>query len=61
MAMITGGKHIGEIGTIEEYEIVKGPQPNLVHFESGKSTVEKYVFMIGEDKPVIKIPEVGII
>lgn len=61
MAMITGGKHIGEIGTIEEYEVVKGPQPNLIHFESGKSTVEKYVFMVGEDKPVIKIPEVGII
>jgi len=61
MAMITGGRHIGEIGTIEEYEVVKGPQPNLVHFESGKSTVEDYVFMVGTDKPVIKIPEVGII
>ncbi|MFW6071905.1 MAG: 30S ribosomal protein S4e [Thermoplasmatota archaeon] len=61
MAMITGGRHIGEIGTIKEYEVVKGPQPNLVHFESDKSTVEEYVFIVGTDKPVIKIPEVGII
>ncbi len=61
MALITGGKHIGEIGKIEKYEIMKGPQDNLVHFDSGVSTVEDYVFPIGEDTPEIKIPEVGIV
>lgn len=61
MALITGGKHIGEIGNIEKYEIMKGPQDNLVHFDSGISTIEDYVFPIGEDTPEIKIPEVGIV
>ncbi len=61
MALVTGGKHIGELGTIEEYEIVKGSKPNFVHFESGITTVEKYAFVVGEDTPVIEIPEVGII
>ncbi len=61
MAIITGGKHIGELGTIVEYEVVKGPQPNLVHFESGITTIEEYVFVVGRDKPEIKIPEVGIL
>ncbi|MFP4000940.1 MAG: 30S ribosomal protein S4e [Thermoplasmata archaeon] len=61
MALITGGDHIGELDTIEEYEIVKGPQPNFVRFESDITTVEDYVFIIGEDKPIIEIPEVGII
>ncbi|MEF8873227.1 MAG: 30S ribosomal protein S4e [Candidatus Thermoplasmatota archaeon] len=61
MALITGGKHIGEIDTIEEREIVKGSQPNFVHFESGITTIEDYVFVIGKEMPVIEIPEVGIV
>jgi len=61
IALVTGGKHIGEIGKIEECEIIKGSQPNFVHFESGISTVEEYAFIIGKDTPVIEIPEVGII
>ncbi len=61
MALVTGGDHIGEIGNIKEYEIVKGSQPNFVHFDSGITTVEKYVFIIGDEKPTIEIPEVGII
>ncbi|MBS3817182.1 MAG: 30S ribosomal protein S4e [Candidatus Thermoplasmatota archaeon] len=61
MALVTGGKHIGEIGTIEEIEVIRGPQPNFVHFESGISTIEKYAFVIGKDTPTIEIPEVGIV
>lgn len=61
MALITGGKHIGEIGTIDECEVIRGSQPNFVHFESGISTIEKYTFIIGKETPVIEIPEVGIV
>ncbi len=61
IALVTGGKHIGEIGHIERYDIVKSSKPNLVHLKGGISTVEEYVFILGEDKPVIEIPEVGII
>ncbi len=61
MALVTGGNHIGEIDTVKEYEVIRGSQPNFVRFESGITTVEDYVFIIGKDKPVIEIPEVGII
>ncbi|MEF8832136.1 MAG: 30S ribosomal protein S4e [Candidatus Thermoplasmatota archaeon] len=61
MAIVTGGDHIGELGTIEEYEVIRGSQSNFVHFESKITTVEKYAFLVGEDKPIIEIPEVGII
>ncbi|MFO8110386.1 MAG: 30S ribosomal protein S4e [Thermoplasmata archaeon] len=61
MAMITGGKHIGELGRIKEHEVIKSSRPNMVHFEEGFTTVEDYVFVVGKDKPVIEIPEVGIL
>ncbi len=61
IALVTGGKHIGEIGKIKSYEIVRSSKPNLVHLEGGISTVDDYVFILGDDKPVINIPEVGII
>ncbi len=61
MALITGGKHIGEIGKVKECEKIRGPQPNFVHFNSGITTIEKYVFVIGRETPVIDIPEVGIV
>lgn len=61
MALITGGKHIGELATIKEYEVIRGPQKNIVHFDNDISTTEDYVFIIGKEKPIIKIPEVGII
>ncbi len=61
IALVTGGKHIGEIGHIERYEVVKSSKPNLVHLEGGISTIEDFVFVLGKDKPVIEIPEVGIV
>lgn len=61
MALVTGGKHIGEIAKISSHEIVRSSKPNLVHLEGGISTIEEYVFVIGEDTPAIDVPEVGII
>lgn len=61
MAIVTGGDHIGELGTIKEYEVIRGSQSNFVHFDSDITTVEKYAFVVGKDKPIIEIPEVGII
>lgn len=61
MALIIGGKHIGEVGTLKEHEIIKSSKPNLVHLEGGISTIEDYLFIIGEEKPEISIPEVGIL
>jgi small subunit ribosomal protein S4e len=47
LCMITAGQHSGKVTTIEEHEIVKGPNPNIVTFKEGMSTIEDYVFIIG--------------
>jgi small subunit ribosomal protein S4e len=60
VSMIIGGTHIGEIANIEDIEIVASSKPNLVKMK-GKtnfSTVQKYVFPIGKQKPIIELPEV---
>lgn len=63
LALIIGGKHIGEIATIEELIVTRSPKPNLVSLKGkGKSfsTIKDYVFPIGKDKPAITLPEVKI-
>ncbi|MEF8878912.1 MAG: 30S ribosomal protein S4e [Candidatus Thermoplasmatota archaeon] len=60
VSMITGGKHIGEIGEIKRIETVSSSKSNLVYIKSEKefSTLKDYVFPIGKTKPVITLPEV---
>ncbi len=51
---LTGGKHVGETGTIEDIK------DNLIIYKRGKNkfeTLKKYAFVIGKEKPAIKIPE----
>jgi small subunit ribosomal protein S4e len=57
VAMITGGRHTGEIGEIESMEITRSSKPNVVNL-SGFSTTKPHVFPVGKDKPLIKLPEV---
>lgn len=57
LAMVLGGSHSGEIGTVKEIEIVRSSRPNRVMI-SGRNdfeTIVDYVFMIGIDKPAIKL------
>jgi len=57
LAMVVGGSHSGEVGTIKEIEVVKSSRPNRVII-SGKEDFETtvdHVFMIGRDKPAIKL------
>ncbi|MDR2944314.1 MAG: 30S ribosomal protein S4e [Methanosarcinales archaeon] len=59
-AMITGGRHSGMVGTIKEINIIKSSKNNVVTIsgiDSEIETIENYVFVIGEDKPVIKLGE----
>ena len=60
VAMIISGKHSGQIGTIEDYKVVRGPKPNLVEFSEGFSTIKDNVFVVGKKKPEITVPEVSI-
>lgn len=60
LVLITGGKHIGEIGTINEININKSSNPNTVVVEDSKKdnflTLTDYAFVIGKDKPAISLP-----
>lgn len=61
MAIIIGGRHSGQIGTIENYKIVRGPKPNVVEFKEGFSTIRDHVFVVGMKSPEITVPEVSIV
>jgi len=60
LCMITAGQHSGKVVTIDHYEIVKGPNPNIVYFKEGLSTIEDYVFIIGDRLPEVVVPEVKV-
>jgi len=59
MAVITGGSHVGEISEIESAEIAKSAKPNVVKLRDF-STIWPYVFPVGKDKSLVKLPEVKI-
>jgi len=57
LAYVSGGSHVGEVARVDRIEVRNGPQPNLVHFKEGFSTVKEYVFVIGDTAPQITLPE----
>jgi small subunit ribosomal protein S4e len=61
VAIIIGGRHSGQIGTIENYKVVRGPKPNIVEFKEGFSTIRDHVFVVGIKSPEITVPEVSIV
>lgn len=60
IGLITGGKHIGEIGRIKEINITKSSMPNTVEMETDDKktflTLKDYVFVIGKDDAAITLP-----
>jgi small subunit ribosomal protein S4e len=61
VAMIIGGKHTGQVATIEEYKSIRSPKSNIVTFKEGFSTIRDHVFVVGKKSPEITIPEVSAI
>ncbi len=57
LAMVVGGLHSGEIGKIKEIREVKSSRHNTVTISGDIDfeTIEDYVFVIGEDKPEIRL------
>lgn len=56
LAMVVEGQHAGQVGTIKEHKVVRSSNSNRVILSTPGGefeTVEKYVFVIGKDKPVI--------
>jgi small subunit ribosomal protein S4e len=60
LAMLIGGNHVGEYATISKYEKIKNPKPNIVYFDTF-STIQDYVFIVGSEKPAIKLLDVSAI
>lgn len=58
IALVTGGRNTGDVGEIEETIIARGSQANKVIMKIGGVRVEtknEYVFVLGNEKPVVKI------
>jgi small subunit ribosomal protein S4e len=55
LAFVAGGSHVGELARVERIEVRNSPQPNLVHFKEGFSTVKEYVYVVGEASPAITL------
>lgn len=57
LAMIVGGEHSGEIGKIKQIRKVRGSGTNMVAISNEREfeTIEKYVYVIGETTPQIKV------
>jgi small subunit ribosomal protein S4e len=58
IAYVIGGTHIGEIAAVEEITPGTAHRPELVELKKGDvsfKTLGKYVFMVGEKEPLIKI------
>ncbi len=49
-AFLTGGSHVGAVGTIKKIEVKESSSSNLVHFEEGYSTIADYTFVIAGPK-----------
>jgi small subunit ribosomal protein S4e len=61
MALLVGGKHVGELAKLEKYEKSRNPRENEVLFEEGFSTSLRNVFVVGKKSPEIKIPETKVV
>ncbi|MEE8168020.1 MAG: 30S ribosomal protein S4e [Candidatus Hydrothermarchaeales archaeon] len=59
LALVTGGTHRGVVAKIEDFKVLRSPQPNIVILSSEGAnfeTIEDYVFVVGEKKA--EIPKV---
>lgn len=62
VAVITGGAHIGQVATVRDVQVTRGPQENLVTLQAGGepfSTIKPYVFVVGKDKSEVSLPTAG--
>ncbi len=62
VSMIIGGSHIGEVANITDIQITISSKSNLTKMKgiTDFTTLQKYVFPIGKNKPSIELPEVKI-
>ena len=61
LALIIGGAHSGELGTISDIRKTRSAMPNMISLHSSYDfeTIEDYVYVIGKTKPEIETPGGG--
>ncbi len=57
--LVTGGQHVGEIAHVLDVQRTRNPRANIVTFNEGFSTDIDKVFVVGNEAPAIKVPEVS--
>jgi small subunit ribosomal protein S4e len=55
--LIVSGSQTGKINTIKDYIIVKGSPDNVVIFDDDTETINSNIFVVGEGKVEITMPE----
>ncbi len=58
LCLIIGGKHTGELGRIDSINVTESSKANTVLIKTDEGsflTLTQYVFVIGQDKPVISL------
>jgi len=58
-ALITGGKHVGELAHVLALQKVRNARANVVTFKEGFSTDVDKVFIVGKEAAEVKVPEVS--
>lgn len=58
-ALITGGKHVGELAHVLAVQKTRNPRANVVTFKEGFSTDIDKVFVVGKETTEVKVPEVS--
>ncbi len=58
-ALITGGKHVGELAHVLAVQKTRNARANVVTFKEGFSTDVDKVFVVGKATPEVKVPEVS--
>ncbi len=58
-ALITGGKHVGELAHVLAVQKTRNPRANVVTFKEGFSTDVDKVFVVGKETAEVKVPEVS--
>ncbi|MFQ5908057.1 MAG: 30S ribosomal protein S4e [Thermoplasmata archaeon] len=57
VALLIGGKHVGQTGHVEDVVVERGSRANQIRFKEGFSSVLAYAFVVGRQKPVVALPE----
>jgi len=57
VALLIGGQHVGEIGHLEQIVKSRNPRANVARFKEGFDTIVDYVFIIGKERPEVRLPE----